>query len=62
MLTPEERRELQRCLKLRERRILTEDQATARLARIARRGKLDDILAHIPPVLVGPLETGIDSR
>jgi hypothetical protein len=61
LLTPDERQELERCLKLHERRILTGDEGAARLAPIARRGKLDAILAEIPPALVGPLKERIEA-
>jgi hypothetical protein len=61
LLTPEEQQELERCLKLYDRRILTEDEAVARLARIARRHSLDIILAGIPPALVGPLKNCIEA-
>ena len=61
MLTPEERQELERCLRLRERRILTDDEAAARLARIARRGEFEAILAAIPSALVEPVKECVEA-
>lgn len=60
-LTPDERRELERYLKFRERCILTDGEVAASLARIAGRDKLDAVLAEIPPALVGPLQKYVEA-
>ena len=55
MLTPEDRRELKRCLMCRERGVLTDNEAAGKLNSLFGPDKIDDILAEIPPVLVEPL-------
>lgn len=55
MLAGDEIRELERCLKLYLRRILTAGEVVRRLGAVARPHNLDAMLAGLPPELIEPL-------
>lgn len=57
MLTAGELKELERCRRLYQRRILTDGEVVCRLGAVARPDNLDAILEDLPPELIEPLRS-----